>query len=99
MQEKNTTPPLPTNNLFKSQIPGTEYIDIQLKSTGKVFFGIHHFEDDEDRTNTGFYIREEVGIAATILPDGFQKERFESVKDAKQYCFDHFSKLIQECHG
>ena len=96
MQENTTKPSL--DHLFESQIQGTDYLDVRFKPSGSVFFGIHHYNEPEDPTNAGYFIREEIGIARAILPKDFQKKGFESMQKAKAYCLSHFYSLLNLCH-
>lgn len=96
-QKIATTVPL-LEHLFDHQITGVHCFSLVFKPTGRVLFGLHHYDEEDDPENAGYYIREEIGAARALLPEGFQKECFQSMQAARSYCLQHLYKLVNCCY-
>lgn len=73
--------------MLMKQISNGEYTDLQLN--GRTLFSIHNFEG-------AHYIREEVGIASTTLPEGFENQDFKDLETAIAYCQSETRKFFND---
>lgn len=67
---------------------GQGFYEIRHAGTGKLIFGLHCIDPDDPFAEglCGTYIREELGAAESLLPDGFRTEVFDSPEAAYAYC-------------
>ncbi len=73
-----------------TQITEGAYTYLQFK--GRTLFSIHLFEG-------AFFIREEIGIASTILPEGFESEAIPELEAATTYCQSETQKFFSDEHS